>query len=236
MSLDNLISTPPTKEQAWGKIVHLTPEVTYYESVRVGEVRGIYLQPQNRNQRQVLYAAQGMYDFHLGDAVDEVEGTLEGTKYLVTPYQHQVEVGFLIPARFLHVLDEYHLPEGENEDPLFALVQKLGSHDMPGRRRIVDVTSRVKYFFVADSDQVRLGDHYHQHTRETFYSVEGKFRVRLEDIETKELQELTVEPGQQIEIPLLVAHTVFPEPEAQFIAALKTPFDKDDLHKYPITW
>lgn len=71
------------------------------------------------------------------------------------------------------------------------------------RRRITDVTGTVKFFQIAGQEELRLGNHYHKHTDELFYVIDGKLTFKLENIETKERQEYVVEPGQAITMPFI---------------------------------
>lgn len=104
------------------------------------------------------------------------------------------------------------------------------------RRRITDVTGTVKFFQIAGQEGLRLGNHYHKHTDELFYVIDGKLTFKLENIETKERQEYVVEPGQAITMPLYVAHLVIPEPRSKFMASVQPVFDPEDLNKYEIKW
>ena len=104
------------------------------------------------------------------------------------------------------------------------------------RRKIVDVSSRVKLFTIADVDGLKLGNHYHERTPESFYTLDGRIHFKLEDIQTKEKQEYVLESGQGISMPLFVAHLLIPERGARFIGILGTDFDPTDLNKYEIIW
>lgn len=104
------------------------------------------------------------------------------------------------------------------------------------RRKIVDVTGTVKFFQIAGQEGLRLGNHYHKHTDELFYVIEGKLIFKLEHVDTKEKQEYAVEPGSAIRMPLYVAHLVIPEPKSRFLASVQPLFDPDDLNKYAIDW
>jgi len=122
-----------------------------------------------------------------------------------------------------------------NENLLINLVSEPNFHE-DYRRRIVDVTSRIKLFTIPDMEGLKLGNHYHEHTPEMFYIQDGKVHFKLENTKTQKRQEYTVEPGQSIEMPLCVAHQVLPEPRSLFLGILGEDFDPNDLIKYEITW
>jgi len=104
------------------------------------------------------------------------------------------------------------------------------------RRTIIDITPRIKFFTIANFNELKLGNHYHEKMPESFYCTDGKIYFKLEDINTKERQEYVIEPGQGITMPLFVAHLVLPDRKSRFIKILGADFDKDDLKEYKITW
>ena len=64
------------------------------------------------------------------------------------------------------------------------LVSAPGVHK-DDRRRIVDVTPRVKVFTVADMPGLELANHYHAKTDEVFHVLQGELRMKFEEISTQ---------------------------------------------------
>jgi mannose-6-phosphate isomerase-like protein (cupin superfamily) len=105
------------------------------------------------------------------------------------------------------------------------------------RRKITDVTEKVKFFKISDLEGLKLGNHYHKNTQEFFYVIDGGVRYKLEDINNPQnREELIVKKGEMIRIPLYVAHLVIPERNSMFLGILQKDFDPADLNKYEITW
>jgi mannose-6-phosphate isomerase-like protein (cupin superfamily) len=104
------------------------------------------------------------------------------------------------------------------------------------RRQILDITPKIKLFTIADVDGLKLANHYHEKTHESFYCLNGRIYFKLENSKTGERQSYTLEPGQGINIPLFVAHLLLPEKRSSFLGILETDFDPNDLKKYEITW
>ena len=121
------------------------------------------------------------------------------------------------------------------EATLDNLVQTPGGHE-DYRRRITDVTPRVKAFTVKDSCGLLLGNHYHAKMEELFYAVVGSFEIKFEDINTHEKRTYKVEPGESVRVPIYVAHLVIPDPRAQFLNVMEMDFDVADIHPYKIEW
>jgi len=118
---------------------------------------------------------------------------------------------------------------------LTNLISRPGGHK-DSRREIIDVTPRVKKFTVADMTGLELGHHYHARTNELFHVLEGQMRIKFEDINTKQRMEYVVTPGQNVTVPLYVAHLVLPTPNAVFLGEVHPEFDREDLNPYKITW
>lgn len=114
------------------------------------------------------------------------------------------------------------------------LVHPSGNEDP--RRKIVDVTPRIKVFTVADAEGLQLGNHYHAKTPEWYYVHDGKLLVKLEDIRTKQRRTYEVSNGEKLELPLYVAHLVIPHPRTIFLGILEADFDPKDLLEYKIVW
>ncbi len=104
------------------------------------------------------------------------------------------------------------------------------------RRKIVDVTNRIKVFYITDMENLRLGDHYHKKTLESFYVIDGKIHFKLEDINTKERKEYELKTGGSIDMPLLVAHLLLPSGQTRFLKILGNDFEETDLNFYKINW
>ena len=122
-----------------------------------------------------------------------------------------------------------------SEATLDNLVQTPGGHE-DHRRKITDVTPRVKAFVVKNSPDLLLGNHYHAKMEELFYAVVGSFEIKFEDIRTHEMRTYKVEPGESVRVPIYVAHLLIPDPSARFLNIMKTDFEKSDLYPYKIEW
>lgn len=69
------------------------------------------------------------------------------------------------------------------------------------------------------SGRLILGNHYHEVVpSEVFYLAQGRSRVVLEDIDTKEHLEIDLEQHGMLQIPRRVAHTFLAEPSSILIA------------------
>ena len=104
------------------------------------------------------------------------------------------------------------------------------------RRKIVDITSKIKFFQIKDQEGIKLANHYHKKSEETFYIIDGTVIFKLEDVNSEERKEYILGKNSSIKIPIFVAHLLLPTPKAQFFGILENDFDPDDLNKYNIKW
>ena len=137
---------------------------------------------------------------------------------------------------FLNKLFEMQAMAQKIADDLSGLVHTPSGHT-DTRRRIIDISRKVKFFTVADVEEIQLGNHYHETTVEDFYVVRGSLRIKLEDTRTKKRAEYEVRPGQRIQMSLYVAHLVLPKPCTEFVNVCEIDFDPSvDIHHYRIEW
>lgn len=110
------------------------------------------------------------------------------------------------------------------------------SRNKDERRSIIAVALKTKLYIIADADGIKLANHYHTKSEESFFVLDGKVQFKLEDINTHERAEYIIESGQKITIPIYVSHLVLPTRKARFIGVATEHFDPADSHKYEITW
>ena len=117
--------------------------------------------------------------------------------------------------------------------------------EKPGRELTVVWDERLpliegfenKYSYVVNFSEKgnHAGNHYHHHKEELFTPIVGKFTIILEDIETKEREEVKLERGQFIYIPPKTAHTVVSETEiASLYVSATYPNNEQDEFEYSL--
>jgi mannose-6-phosphate isomerase-like protein (cupin superfamily) len=119
------------------------------------------------------------------------------------------------------------------EDPGEGRVYVPGGHT-DARRAIVDLSSTIKHFRIADQPNLELGHHYHAGFDELFHVTKGAFDIHFEHPDTKERKFYRVTEGQQVKVPLGVAHLVIPDPGMEMINVCSRPFSRDDLNSYRV--
>ncbi len=159
----------------------------------------------------------------------EVEADINGSTYVVpagfSSYLSKENVYRLSPGSEVIRVNHPGKPEEK--------VYKPAGHT-DSRRSIVDITSTVKHFRVADVEGLELGHHYHAGFDEVFHVTREGFVIHFEDPNTKECGFYRVEEGQQIKVPLGVAHLVIPDPGMEMINVCSRPFSRDDLNGYKV--
>ncbi|MCX6704398.1 MAG: WxcM-like domain-containing protein [Candidatus Woesebacteria bacterium] len=79
------------------------------------------------------------------------------------------------------------------------------------------------------------GNHFHHNKQELFSPVVGSFTVFLENVKTKENEEITLETGQILYIPPNIAHTIISNSEISSLHVSATyPNNKEDEFSYPL--
>ena len=96
-----------------------------------------------------------------------------------------------------------------------------------------DIFDKIKHFFISKSAPgVVRGNHYHKHKREWFYLLQGKAKIRLYNLETKQKEEhiLLDQNIDVIEMEPNVVHTItnIGENEMILLALVNEKFDKDN--------
>lgn len=118
------------------------------------------------------------------------------------------------PGRSLLVLWDYRLP----------LIQRFKNN----------YSYAVTFFFKGST----AGNHYHQKKREIFYPLLGDFRVMLEDIRTKQKEELAIKTMNHsaLYIPTGIAHAVISKSDsAILLVTASRPSAQNDELEYPLS-
>ena len=227
MTLDGLLSRPRVmgnpKDGRGTFHTRIAPNV--FHVAAKGEV------PANTvGESDLIYAAQGTIDLSIGE---ERVSVPKGYAFLMTgdgTYQLP-DGGEVVLVRATQEADLV-LKQGEVYEE--GKPYETGGHT-DVRRAIGDTTNRVKYFEVAPDARVELGHHHHQGFDELFHCVEGGFDIHFEHPETKEGGVYRVEAGQQVKVPLGIAHLVVSDPGMRMVNVCSRPFERSDLNPYQVT-
>lgn len=117
--------------------------------------------------------------------------------------------------------------------------------EKPGRELIVvwderipliaDFENRYSYIVNFTKKGNIAGNHYHNNKRELFTPIMGSFKVVLENIETKEREEINLKYGQILYIPPKTAHLVISNSKtASLYVSATYPNNEEDEFKYSI--
>lgn len=119
-------------------------------------------------------------------------------------------------------LDEYSKPISERATKLTKVftLRERAKPEKPGRTVSVvwderlplveDFKNRYSYVVRFTQQHGKAGNHYHKRKQEIYYALHGEFTVVLENIATKEREELHLKAGdnQCIYVPAFIAHVV----------------------------
>jgi mannose-6-phosphate isomerase-like protein (cupin superfamily) len=119
-------------------------------------------------------------------------------------------------------LDEYSRPVSERATKLakIFMLKERANPEKPGRAvsivwderlpLVEDFKNRYSYVVRFTEQNGKAGNHYHKLKQEIYYALHGEFTVVLEDVVTKEREELQLKAGdnQFIYVPVSVAHVV----------------------------
>lgn len=146
-------------------------------------------------------------------------------------------------------MDVYSKPIGITETKLSRMFQMQAREkpEKPGRSLSVVWDARIpliggfenKYsYLVSFTKKGNLaGNHYHRHKQELFIPVVDDFVIILEDVETKEREELTISTKDHsvIYIPTRIAHTVVADSDtAVLLVIASSPGTEGDEFAYKL--
>ena len=154
-----------------------------------------------------------------------------------------------IPEFGKNPIDVYSKPVGVTETKLTRIFQMQAREkpEKPGRSLLVTWDARLplvkgfnnkySYLVIFDGKNNLAGNHYHEHKQELFNPVGGDFVVLLEDIETKEREELEISAKDYpvVYIPTRIAHTVVANSNiAVLLVTASYPGIEDDEFPYKL--
>lgn len=119
--------------------------------------------------------------------------------------------------------------------PLDDMLPALSGHE-DGRRKIIDVSPKVKHYVIKNKMGVRLGDHYLTESGALFYVMKGRLRYKVEDILSKERSEGILDRREELHLSPYQAIILFPQPKSEFLVIYRVPHDEVKIHPYEITW
>jgi len=142
-------------------------------------------------------------------------------------------------------LDEYSKPVSErvtNLARVFTLKERA-KPEKPGRAvsivwderlpLIENFKNRYSYVVRFTQQNGKAGNHYHKLKQEIYYALHGEFMIVLEDVTTKEREELRLKAGdnQFIYVPISVAHVVVSQTDddALLVIASHPEISTDEL-------
>jgi len=146
-------------------------------------------------------------------------------------------------------IDQYSKPVGETKTKLARVftMSVREKPEKPGRSLAINWDQRsplVEGFKNRYSYTVKLwikgnlaGNHYHKRKKELFFPVVGDFIILLEDIDTKEDEEIKLceSEHQVIFIPTKVAHTVIAQSDNAVLLVVATyPGTEEDEFPYKL--
>lgn len=87
--------------------------------------------------------------------------------------------------------------------------------------------------YVQTGPSQRRGDHYHEHTHELFYIIEGRMQIEIDDIKSGQQQRFEAHPGDIFIIEPFERHRFYTLTECRWINALSQAMDPErpDIHQ-----
>jgi dTDP-4-dehydrorhamnose 3,5-epimerase-like enzyme len=147
-------------------------------------------------------------------------------------------------------MDQYSVPLESQETKLGHLfkLQPRQKPEKPGRTLkvlwdersplIEGFQNRYSYIVSFDSEGNTAGNHYHEKKQEIFIPLEGVLRVVLENIETKEREEVEISSSEHLAffVPSRIAHAVTSKSEsAILLVTASSAGTEEDEFPYPLT-
>jgi mannose-6-phosphate isomerase-like protein (cupin superfamily) len=142
-------------------------------------------------------------------------------------------------------LDEYSKPISQRRTKLAKIftLKERANPEKPGRAvsivwderlpLIEGFTNRYSYVVRFTEQNGKAGNHYHKQKQEIYYALHGEFTIVLEDVATKEREELHLKSGdnQFIYVPVSVAHVVISQTndDALLVVASHPEISTDEI-------
>lgn len=146
--------------------------------------------------------------------------------------------------------DKYSIPTGVIKTKLATIYQMSFREkpEKPGRKLAVvwdsrfplykGFENRYSYIVTFASMNNLAGNHYHNKKNELFYPIVGDFKVILEDIQTKEREEIFLESSknQVVHVKPKTAHVVISQSQTALLLVVASyPNNEEDEFEYILT-
>ncbi len=145
--------------------------------------------------------------------------------------------------------DTYSLPTSSRVTKLakIFIMKARSSLDKPGKTVVIMSDARMplvpgfnnKYSYIVRFKGVgsKAGNHYHRRKDELYSAIQGEFTILIENIQTKEREELSLKAGDNmlLYVQAPYAHAVISKTtEAVLLVMATNPDVEDDVFAYPI--
>lgn len=78
------------------------------------------------------------------------------------------------------------------------------------------------------------GNHYHERKHELIYVISGAVELTVEDLETRVREQLVLETGDLVELPVRVAHALRTVRAGSAVEYSPVRVNREDVYRYPL--